>query len=227
MAQVKEDNIDISEKIGNAERYVTDNKKSLTIIASAVVGVIAVYLGYQQFIVKPQEENARKEMYVAEQYFSKDSLNLAINGDGSFPGFKEITENYGSSQSGNLAQYYLGMSYLKKGEYDKAIETLKAYDAEDDVTGALALGGIAGAQLELGHLDEALDYYKKAADWDENNFTKPIFMMKSAMVYEMKKDYKSSLDIYKQVKAEFPNSSDARDIDKYIGRAEALSGSEK
>lgn len=225
MTQLKEDNIDISEKIGKAERYVTDNKKSFTIIGGAIVGVIAVYFGYQQFIVKPQEENARKEMYVAEQYFSKDSMNLAINGDGSFPGFKEITENYGSSQSGNLAQYYLGMSYLKKGEYDKAIETLKAYDAEDDVTGALALGGIAGAQLELGHLDEALDYYKKAADWDENNFTRPIFLMKSAMVYELKKDYKSSLDIYKQVKAEFPNSNDARDIDKYIGRAEALSGS--
>jgi len=224
MAQLKEDNIDISEKIGKAESYITDNKKSLSVILGAVVGVVAIYLGYQQFVVKPQEDNARKEMFVAEQYFGKDSVNLAIKGDGSFPGFKEITENYGSSQSGNLAQYYLGVSYLKKGEYENAIEALKAYDAEDDVTGALALGGIAGANLELGKTDEALDYYKKAADWDENNFTRPLFLMKEAMVYELKKDYKSSLAIYNQIKTDFPNSSEARDIDKYIGRAEALAG---
>jgi tetratricopeptide (TPR) repeat protein len=224
MTQKKEDNIDISESIGKAEKYVSDNKRSLTIITGAIVGVIAVYLGYQQFIVKPQEENARKEMYVAEQYFSKDSVDLAIKGDGSFPGFKEITENYGSSQSGNLAQYYLGMSYLKKGEYQNAIDALKAYDAEDDMTGALALGGIASANLELGNTDEAISFYKKAADWDENNFTRPLFLMKTAMAYELKKDYKSSLALYNQIKTEFPNSTEAKDIDKYIGRAEAMAG---
>jgi tetratricopeptide (TPR) repeat protein len=224
MAELKEDNIDISERINKAERYISDNKKSLSIISGAIVGVVAIYLGYQQFVVKPQEENARKEMYVAEQYFSKDSLDLAIKGDGSFPGFKDITENYSSSQSGNLAQYYLGISYLKKGQYDQAIEALKAYDAEDDITGALALGGIAGAELELGHTDDALDYYKKAADWDDNNFTKPLFLMKAAMVYEMKKDYNSSLAIYNEIKTDFPNTTEARDIDKYIGRAEAMTG---
>lgn len=224
MAELKEENIDISERINKAERYFTDNKKSLTIIFGAIIGVVAIYFGYQQFIVKPQEENARKEMYVAEQYFGKDSIDLAIKGDGSFPGFKEITENYSSSKSGNLAQYYLGMSYLKKGNYEEAIEALKAYDAEDDVTGALALGGIAAANLELGRTDEALDYYKKAADWDENNFTKPIFLMKMAMIHEMKKDYKASLAIYNEIKTDFPNTTEARDIDKYIGRAEALSG---
>ncbi len=224
MTQKKEDNIDISESIGKAEKYVTDNKRSLTIITGAIVGVLAVYLGYQQFIVKPQEENARKEMYVAEQYFSKDSIDLAIKGDGSFPGFKEITENYGSSQSGNLAHYYLGMSYLKKGDPKNAIETLKAYDAEDDITGALALGGIASANLELGNTDEALSFYKKAADWDENNFTRPLFLMKTAMVYEIKKDYKSSLALYNQIKTDFPNATEAKDIDKYIGRAEAMAG---
>jgi tetratricopeptide (TPR) repeat protein len=224
MAQIKEDNIDISESIGKAEKYVTENKKSLSIIGGAIVAVVAVYLGYQQFIVKPQEENAQKEMYVAEQYFSKDSLNLAIKGDGSFPGFEEITENYGSSQSGNLAQYYLGISYLRKGEYQKAIDALKSYDAEDDITGAMALGGIAAAQLELNNLDEALSYYKKAADWDENNFTCPLFMQKTAMVYEMKKDFASALDIYNKIKTDFPNSTEARDIEKYIGRAEARMG---
>ena len=138
MSQLKEDNIDIGEKIGNAEKYVSDNKKSLTIIGGSIIAVIAIYFGYRQFIVAPQEENAQKEMYVAERYFSQDSLNLAIKGDGSFPGFSEISENYGSSQSGNLAHYYLGISYLKKGEYEKAIEALKAIAPETSSSASYA-----------------------------------------------------------------------------------------
>ena len=220
MSQLKEESIDIGEKLGKAEKYVGDNKRSLTIISGAIIAVLGIYFGYRQFVVNPQEENAQKEMYVAERYFSRDSINLAIKGDGSFPGFKDITENYGSSQSGNLAQYYLGMSYLKKGEYENAIEALKAYDAEDDVTGALALGGIAAANWELGRTDEALTYYKKAADWDENSFTKPIFMMKTALIYFLNKDYKSSLSLYQQIKKDYPSSTEAREADKYIGLVE-------
>lgn len=216
--------LDINEKIDKAEHYVRDNKRSLTIIGGAALAVIAAYFGYNAFIVKPQEENARKEMFVAESYFGMDSIQLAIKGDGSYPGFEEIVENYGSSPSGNLANYYLGMSYLKQGDFQKAIEALKNYDAEDDVTGALALGGIASANLELGNTDEALKFYKKAADWDKNQFTRPLFLMKTAFVYEQKKDYQSALDIYEQIKKDFPFSTEARDIEKYVGRASALAG---
>ena len=222
MAEVKDETIDIGESVHKAEQYVKDNKRSLSIIGGAAIALIAGYFGYQQFIVKPQEENAQKEMYVAERYFGQDSVNIAIKGDGSFPGFEEIVNNYGSSKSGNLAQYYLGLSLLKKGEYDKAIESLSSYDAEDDVTGALALGGIASAHLELGHQDDALKFYKKAADWDKNNFTRPLFLLKTAMVYEMQKNHKDALSLYQQIKKDYPTSSEARDIDKYIGRAEAL-----
>ena len=163
-------------------------------------------------------------MFMAEQYFGQDSAALAINGDGSYPGFQEIIDNYSSAPSGNLANYYLGMSLLKKGDYEKAIEALKNYDAEDDITGALALGGIASAHLELNQLDESLNFFKKAADWDDNNFTRPLFMMRQAFVYEKKNDYQSAIDIYNQIKNDFPFSSEARDIEKYIGRAEASLG---
>ncbi len=224
MSEEKKHGIEIAESIDKAEAYVHENKKSLSIIGGAIVAVILAYFGYNQFIVKPQEENAQNDMFIAEQYFAQDSFALAINGDGSYPGFKEIIENYSSAPSGNLAQYYLGMSLLQKGEYDNAIEALKNYDAEDDITGALALGGIGGAYVELKQLDEAYTYFKKAADWDENNFTRPMFLMKMAMVQEQKKDYTGAIEIYNQIKQDYPQSTEARDIEKYIGRATALGG---
>lgn len=224
MSEQKQTGADITESIDKAEAYVRTNKKSLVIISGAALAVLLAYFGYNTFIVKPQEENARKEMFAAERYFGQDSVALALKGDGSYPGFEEIVSNYGSSPSGNLAQYYLGISYLKKGEYQKAIDALKSYDAEDDITGALALGGIASAYLELNNTDEALNFYKKAADWDQNNFSRPYFLMRSAMVYELKKDYTSALGLYEQIRKDFPTSTEARDIEKYIARAESLSG---
>ena len=145
------------------------------------------------------------------------------NGDGTYPGFEQIAQDYGSTKTGNLANYYLGMTYLKKGEFEKAIEALKKYDAEDDITGALALGGIAAANQELNRVDEAVSFYKKAAEYDDNNFTRPLFLFKTGRAYEQQKNYSAALEVYNQIKKDYPTSTEARDIDKFIGRASALS----
>jgi len=220
--QDKDQVIDITETIDKAESYVQENKKSLSIIGGAIVLVVGGYLGYTNFIVKPQEENAQKQMFVAERYFQTDSLDLAINGDGQSFGFLKIIDEYGSSNSANLAHYYLGVCYLKKGEFEKSIEYLSKYDAEDDVTGAIALGDIGDAHLELGRNDDAMKYYKKAADWDENSFTAPLYLKKTATVYEIQGDYKSALEIYQRIQKDFPASTEGRDIDRLIAHCQGM-----
>jgi hypothetical protein len=41
----------------------------------------------------------------------------------------------------------------------------------------------------------------------------------------MNKDYNGSLEIYNRIKADYPFSTEAREIEKYIGRAEAMTTS--
>ncbi len=211
--------IDIQETFSRSEEFLKKNQKSLSFIGLAVLVMVGGYLAYQQFWVKPQEENARKEMFMAERYYGMDSLRLALNGDGNYPGFLQIIENYGSSRSANLAHYYAGTAYLHLGEYDKAIEYLKKYDAEDDITGAIALGCIGDAYLEKDQPEEALKYYRKAYEWDNNQFTACIYMMKAAFIYELKNDWTKALALYERIKADYPNSTEAREVDKYIARA--------
>src|SRR5687767_6349485 len=99
-------NLEFNESVNKAEGYLHENRKSISIIGGGILLVILGYFAYTNFIVKPQEENAQKEMFMAERYFQQDSIDKAINGDGQFPGFIEIIDNYGSSNSANLAHYY-------------------------------------------------------------------------------------------------------------------------
>ncbi|MDZ7774475.1 MAG: hypothetical protein U5L09_02100 [Bacteroidales bacterium] len=69
------------------------------------------------------KKEATSQIFVAERYFEQDSLQLALNGDGQYPGFVEIADEYGMTKTGNLAHYYAGVSYLKLGEMKKLLIT--------------------------------------------------------------------------------------------------------
>jgi TolA-binding protein len=114
------------------------------------------------------------------------------------------------------------MAYLKKKEYDKAIETLKGYNAHDQVTPSLALGAIGDAYMEQNNTDDAISYYKKATKEKPNNFTTPILLMKLATALESKGNYKDSKDAYEEIKKDYPASQEAQQVEKYIARAEAM-----
>ena len=221
----KDENIllgNVEETYSRAEKYIEENKKSLSIIIGAIVVIIGGYFAFKKLYLAPKELEAQDDMFVAEQYFEKDSLDKAINGDGNYLGFKQIVEDYGFTKSANLARYYLGISYLKKGQFELAIEELEQFDSDDEMLGPLATGAIGDAQSELGKTDEAIEYYLKAAKQKSNKFTTPIFLMKAGLAYEEKKDFAGALQVYEQIKNDYAESTEGRNIQKYIVRAKNL-----
>lgn len=221
----KDENIllgNVEETYTKAEKYIEDNKKSLSIIIGAIVVIVGGYFAFKKLYLAPKELEAQDDMFVAEQYFEKDSLDKAINGDGNFLGFKQIVDDYGFTKSANLAHYYLGMSYLKKGQFENSIEELKQFDSEDEILGPLATGAIGDANMELGKTDEAIEFYLKAAKQKTNKFTSPIFLMKAGLAYEEAKNYASALQIYEQIKNDYSDTNEGRNVGKYIARAKNL-----
>ncbi|MDF3077014.1 MAG: tetratricopeptide repeat protein [Sphingobacteriaceae bacterium] len=207
----------------NTGNFVKENQKSLSAIAIAIVALVLLYLGYQKFYLAPRAEKAANEMFKAEEYVAIDSLQeRAIKGDGSYPGFEKIADEYSNTKSANLANAYLGGLYLQKGEYQKAIEALGNYSSTGSpVIDPLVLGMLGDAYSELKDYSKAITYYKKAADKSENTFTSPLFLKKLGLVYEEQKDYSSALEAYKRIKEEYSESNEASLIDAYIARAEA------
>ncbi|MBI3502875.1 MAG: tetratricopeptide repeat protein [Bacteroidetes bacterium] len=224
MAEKEEPAIDVQETISKAERYIEENKKSLSIIGGAIAVLVGGYFAWTKLYIGPMEEEAEGQMYMAEKYFEKDSLDKAINGDGQFLGFKEITDQYGLTTSGNLAHLYLGLCYLHKGKYEDAISELKAYDGKDMMLAPISIGAQGDAYAELGKTDDAINQYLKAAKENENNFTTPVYLMKAATLYETQGKYKEALQLYEQLKSDFAEAREGREVEKYISRAKIKAG---
>ncbi len=224
MSKDQNDNLPHTDnQLGNAGKFVQENAKSLAVIGIAIVALVALYFGYQNFYLAPRAEKAANEMFKAEGYAAIDSLrDRAISGDGSYPGFEKIAEEYSNTKSANIANAYLGGLYLGKGEFQKAVDALGKYSGTGSpVIDPLVLGMLGDAYSELKDYKKAITYYKKAADENKNSFTSPLFLRKLGLVYEEQKEFKSAADAYTKIKTDFPESYEAAAIDSYIARAEA------
>lgn len=212
----------VENALSKTEHYIEENQKSLTIIILAIIIIVGGYLGYKKFIVAPKEKEASAQMWMAEQYFAKDSFNLALKGDGNDLGFLSIIDDYSITKSANLAHYYSGICYLHMGDYKNAIEYLKKFESKDKMIAPIALGSIGDAYMELGDIDEALSFYKKAANNYTNNFTTPLYLQKAGFAFEQLGKYTEALEVYKRIESEFPNSAEGRQIEKFIAQVELL-----
>ena len=210
----------VEQALSKTEQYIVDNQRSITTIVGAVVAIIVLFKAYQNFYILPLEKEAQTDVYMAELYFQKDSFNLALDGDGQYAGFLDIVDDYGSTNVGQLANYYAGLCYLNIGEYENAIEYLEDFSSNDIILSSLALGCIGDAYMELGDIDDAMDAYEYAIENSENEFTTPRFMMKLAMIYELNGDYTEALNLYQNIKQDFKESIEATGIEKYITRSE-------
>lgn len=220
---VQEDNLqELESALTKTERFIEENQKIISIVVGAVVVVVAGYLAFNKFYVQPKEKEALSQMFMAENYFEKDSFNLALNGDGNYLGFLDIIDDYGITKSANRAKYYVGISYLHLGQYEDAIDYLKKFKTSDLILAPVKEGAIGDAMLELGKKEEALSQYKKAYSESENNLTVPVYKMKAATILESMSKYDEALSLYEEIKKDFPESTEAATIDKYIARVKIL-----
>ena len=83
---------------------------------------------------------------------------------------KKIVSDYSNTKAANLAYFYLGVAYLNKGEFRKAIDSFNEYRGDDSMIAAEAYGNTADAYVELKDYDKAETYFKKAIDKSKNKF---------------------------------------------------------
>src|SRR5512133_1829569 len=207
----------VEETLTRTEHFLEENYKTLLIVASVIVGLVAlVWLG--KLYLNNRNTEAMSQMYQAERYLELDSLKLALNGDGNYLGFLDIAKDYRFTNSGNLAKYSAGICYLHLGNYKEAIEYLNKYSKKDKLIASMAIGATGDAYVELGDLDKGVAKYIEAADFAKNSFNTPLFLMKAGEIYELKGKFSEALKVYERIENEYPESTEGTTIEKYIAR---------
>jgi len=222
----------LDESANKAEEFVEKNQKNIFIVIGVIAALVLGYLGYQQFIAKPKQATAMNEMYQAKKYFNdavtatanKDSLyNLALSGGEGKLGLTDIVDQYSGTDAGNLANYYAGMAYLNLKDYEKAIAYLDDFKSEDEALAPMAKGAIGDAFMQLNQEEQALDYYLKAANLRQNEFTTPTFLYKAGVTALNMGNTSKALDLFNKIKDNYPDAPEAKNSEVFIGKAQAMS----
>ena len=219
----------LDEGASKTELWVIKNQKYIFVVVSIVAIVVLGYLGYDKYIQEPKENEAMNDMFQAQKYFDeaingteKDSLfTMSLNGgEGKF-GMLDIISNHSGTQASNLANYYAGMAYLNMKEYQNAITYLNDFSSNDEALGPLAKGGIGDSFMQLNQPEEALEYYEMAAKMRTNEYTTPMYLYKAGNVSMQLGENEKALKHFNRIKKEFPDSTEASNIDVFIGKLES------
>ena len=210
----------VQETLNKAELFIDDHKSVLSYGAIGILAIVAIFFAVQRFYLIPKNNEASAAMFVAEQYFQRDSFNVALNGDGNYPGFLDVIDEYGITQTAKLAHYYAGLCYMYTGDFESAISHLKKFKSKDITVKPIAIGLMGDAYVELGEESKGASYYEKAAQV-ENEFTAPHYLNKAAQVYEKLGEYKKALALYTDIKDKYALSQEAMNADKNIEKMNA------
>ena len=194
--------------VGKSETFFKSKRNQNIVlgIGAALAVAIAGVFGYTYYL-ESQNDAAQNDMFQAVFYFEADSLNRALNGDGNNYGFLEIIDEYGGTEAANLAHFYAGVSYLKQGSYDEAIEYLEDFSSSDLLVQARAYALVGDAYMELGEFGEAATQYQKAADYNANQYFTPQYLVKAGFAYEEMGDYSAAAESYTQIVEEYSESA--------------------
>lgn len=226
--KIQQEDVDVVQR---ARGFWASYNKPVMYIASAIIILLGGWLVYKYMFKMPKEEKANDSIFITQKYFSDFSNAPAdstkallaakvLNGDGVNPGALKIISKYSGTDAANLSEYYAGASYLHLKQYDKAIKYLKDFDAHGATQiKSRAYGMMGDASAELKKNDDALDYYKKAADVDDKDeFTSSEFLFRAALFAEVTGKTKDAIELFKKIKEQYPLSEKAADVDRYLAK---------
>lgn len=207
---------EVGEALSTTGQWIEDNSNLITWIITGIIVVVLGIIAINNYVIKPKANEASNENAKSVVYFQAGDFEKALNGDDAeCIGFAETADNYRLYKTGKLAALYAGICYYQMGDYEQAAKYLKRFNAKDVNIGPAAAQLLGDAYVELQEYGKAVRAYEKAAH-SENDLIAPMSWKKAGLVYLEIGDKHSAKQAFETIKAKYPQSSEASDIDKYI-----------
>ena len=222
--EIKEDTL--VKTYAQATSFYYENKKYVNY---ALTGLAALGALLYVFMKNRSANNEKAALELTKAYSIYDGgatdpqqYNVAINGqpERGVMGLKGIVQNYGSSESGELARFYLASAYFNTGRYDEALKAFEKFSPATDLLKGAAYAGMGGCQEVKHEFAMAGSLYEKAAA-TIGTTAAAEYLNSAARCYAMAGEKGKAVVILKRIKKEFPTSSAAREADRFISQFSA------
>lgn len=200
-----------------ATSWYEENKKLVSSILTGLVVVIIAVVVVRNNIVS-NNEKATTELAKVLKYYDQGNYEAAINGvpQENIRGLQAVVDEYGSTHSGEFAKFYLANSYFAQNNYDKALAYYLDVSVNNDLVQSSAYAGAAACYEAKGDHTQAASYFQKAAQTGKENIQAADQLHRAAMNYAAAGDKQKAVELLNKVKKDYPTSSIAREVDRYI-----------
>jgi len=197
--------------------FYSENRRMISIVATviAVLVIAAIIYGKNR---AANNISASTEFGEVFQLFDNGQYQLAIDGvpERNIKGLKAIVENYGNSNAGDIARFYLADAYYNLGKYQDALEQFKKFSPPVETLEISRLSGIGSCYEALGMRKDAAEYYEKAAKKDPKDASAAENLSNAARNYAAAGEKGTAIELLKKLKKDFPTSAFGRDADREL-----------
>ncbi len=209
---------DIKEKFKNNKFF-----RFGSIALSALLIGVVVFLGYRQFIWKPDNEKSKDAYYEPLNYILKeqDPNDATVAPKDPIKQLQSVVKKYDGKIGGEVSKYILATQYMRNGKYKQALVLLEDISVEDTYMSAMIVGLQGDCKSEMKKYAEAVELYVEASKINENNFTSPMYLFKAGLNSEKLKKNAQAYAYYDEIAFHYPNSLEAKqkNINKYKSRS--------
>jgi tetratricopeptide (TPR) repeat protein len=179
--------------------------------------------------------NAKKELplqrdlSIARSYAERDSTNLALTGDTlGNKGLETIISKNKGTVIAEEAKLQAAHAHLTAGNTKKAIsylESVSGFGPSVEARRLSLLGdawstqGTAGGTINKSDCEKAIGYYEDAVNkFADDEANAAFYLFKAGQLYELTGNAEKAKTAYLNIKEKYPSSSQANEIEKYLGK---------
>ena len=218
---VEDQNLEnVQEALNTTSAWIEKNQNKLTWAVTIIVAIVVGVLALNTYVIKPKAVEVNNENAKAVTYFMQGDWEKALNGDDAeCIGFQAIADENKCYQGGKLAALYAGICYYQLGQYEDAAAYLSKFSADDLTIEPAALQLLGDAYVQLEEYGKAAKAFEAAAK-SGNDIIAPMSLKKAGFVHLELGNKVAAKKAFETIKADYPASTEAQDIEKYIAIAE-------
>ena len=138
----------LEDSLNKTEVLLEENKDLISKVLIGIAVLVSGYFVYNNWVAEPAEKAAFDDVWQAQKYFERDSVEKAIEE------FDFVASEHSGTKAGNMANLYLGLSQLKSGEFDAALNSFENFEATGKLFPGLKVGLIGDCHSELEATEE-------------------------------------------------------------------------